>query len=149
MREPSGDVGREAFTGSEWAVRLSPEMDKLCESRGFQFSRRQHRSDGVTVVAEVSPGSANVASAQAIPGNQGRFVASTRRAAVGGPQTKPQAQAGRSGPARERTTRSAVVSPSEGNEARRNGRRAIGAPHSTDEVGEPTQGTPWMEGGAR
>lgn len=34
----------------------------------------------------------------------------------------------------------------EGNEVKRDGRRGVGAPHSTDEAGEPTRGTPWREG---
>ncbi len=41
-----------------------------------------------------------------------------------------------------------VVSPSEGNEARRNGRQGVAAPQSTVEAGEPTRGTPSREGGA-
>ena len=41
-----------------------------------------------------------------------------------------------------------MVPPSEGNEARREGRQGVGAPHSTDEAGEPARGTPWREGGA-
>jgi len=32
--------------------------------------------------------------------------------------------------------------PSEGNEAWRNGRQGVAAPHSTVEAGEPTRGTP-------
>lgn len=103
----------------------------------------------MTAATGVSTGSVTTARSRAIPGNPGRFVVSTSKQAVGGPLTKPQAQAGCSGPAWERSNRSAVVPPSEGNEARWDGRRAIGAPHSTDEVGEPSQGTPWMEGGAR
>jgi len=42
----------------------------------------------------------------------------------------------------------AQVPPSEGNEARRDGRREVAAPHRTDEAGEPTQGTRRREGGA-
>jgi hypothetical protein len=38
--------------------------------------------------------------------------------------------------------------PREGNEARRDGRRGFGAPHSTADAGEPTRGTPPREGGA-
>ena len=41
-----------------------------------------------------------------------------------------------------------VVSPSEGNEARRDGRLGVGASHSTVEAGEPVQGTRRREGGA-
>jgi len=37
MREPNGDVGREAFTGSEWAVRLSPEMDTRARAETVTF----------------------------------------------------------------------------------------------------------------
>lgn len=33
------------------------------------------------------------------------------------------------------------------NEGTRDGRRGVGAPHSTDEAGEPARGTPWREGG--
>ena len=38
--------------------------------------------------------------------------------------------------------------PREGNEARREGRQGVGAPHTTDDAGEPTRGTPSREGGA-
>ena len=41
-----------------------------------------------------------------------------------------------------------TVPPSEGNEARREGRQGVGAPHSTAEAGEPTRGTRWREGEA-
>ncbi|MDB4930678.1 MAG: hypothetical protein JWM10_3162 [Myxococcaceae bacterium] len=37
--------------------------------------------------------------------------------------------------------------PREGNEASREGRQDVGVPRSTGEAGEPTQGTPWREGG--
>ncbi len=40
----------------------------------------------------------------------------------------------------------AMVPPSEGNEARREGRQEVGALHSTDEAGEPTRGTLRREG---
>ena len=38
-----------------------------------------------------------------------------------------------------------MVSPSEGNEVRRDGRQGVGAPHTTDDAGEPTRGTPPRE----
>ena len=41
-----------------------------------------------------------------------------------------------------------VVSPSEGNEARREGRAGVGASHSTVEAGEPSRGTQRREGDA-
>ena len=47
-----------------------------------------------------------------------------------------------------RTTDATMVLPSEGNEARRNGRQGVAAPQSTVEAGEPTRGTPSREGGA-
>jgi hypothetical protein len=49
---------------------------------------------------------------------------------------------------REQTTAHTVVSPSEGNEARREGRLGVGAFHSTDEAGEPFRGTRRREGDA-
>jgi len=42
----------------------------------------------------------------------------------------------------ERTRDARLVSPSEGNEAWRNGRQGVAAPHGTVEAGEPTRGTP-------
>ena len=44
-----------------------------------------------------------------------------------------------------RTTDATMVSPSEGNEARRNGRQGVAAPQSIVEAGEPSRGTPWRE----
>jgi hypothetical protein len=41
-----------------------------------------------------------------------------------------------------------MVSPSEGNEARREGRQGVAAPHSSAEAGERPFRTPWSEGGA-
>jgi hypothetical protein len=41
-----------------------------------------------------------------------------------------------------------MVSPSEGNEVRREGRQGVAAPHSSNEAGERPFRTPWSEGGA-
>ena len=41
-----------------------------------------------------------------------------------------------------RTTDATMVSPSEGNEARRNGRQGVAASHSTGEPGEPARRDP-------
>ncbi len=41
-----------------------------------------------------------------------------------------------------RTTDATMVSPSEGNEVRREGRQGVGASHSTGESGEPTRWDP-------
>src|SRR5918995_1669242 len=49
---------------------------------------------------------------------------------------------------RERNAGATVVPPSEGNEARRDGRQGVGAPRTTWDAGEPTRGTPSREGGA-
>src|SRR5271166_4042525 len=49
---------------------------------------------------------------------------------------------------RGRTTDATMVSPSEGNEARRNGWQGVAAPHSSGEAGERPIRTPWSEGGA-
>ena len=46
---------------------------------------------------------------------------------------------------RERNSGATVVPPSEGNEARRDGRRGVGAAHSTCDAGEPPRGTPPRE----
>src|SRR3954453_13657199 len=46
---------------------------------------------------------------------------------------------------RERNPGATAVPPSEGNEARRDGRRGVGAPHITCDAGEPTRGTPPRE----
>jgi hypothetical protein len=48
----------------------------------------------------------------------------------------------------EQTTTQPVVSPSEGNQARRDGRSGVGASHSIEEAGEPVRGTPRREGDA-
>ena len=48
----------------------------------------------------------------------------------------------------ERTADASVVSPSEGNEARRNGRRGVGASHISVEAGERPFRTPRSEGDA-
>jgi hypothetical protein len=47
-----------------------------------------------------------------------------------------------------RTGDKPMVSPSEGNEARRDGRQGVAAPHSSVEAGERPSRTPWSEGGA-
>src|SRR3954452_2891238 len=49
---------------------------------------------------------------------------------------------------RERNSGATVVPPSEGNEARREGRQGVGAPRTTYDAGEPIRGTPLREGGA-
>jgi hypothetical protein len=47
-----------------------------------------------------------------------------------------------------KVTTHTVVSPSEGNEARREGRWGVGASHTIGEAGEPFRGTPWRKGDA-
>src|SRR5208283_2917502 len=47
-----------------------------------------------------------------------------------------------------RTRDATMVSPSEGNEARRDGRQGVAVHHSSVEAGERPSRTPWSEGGA-
>ena len=61
---------------------------------------------------------------------------SPRERSVGGPKTKPQARRRCAARRRERTSDAREVPPSEGNEARREGRSGVGAPRSTAEAGE-------------
>ena len=83
------------------------------------------------------------------PGNLGDLAVSTIKHRMGAPDDqlqddpRPRVQGrwGRTGGAR-------VVSPSEGNEARRDGRQGVAAPHSSGEAGERPIRTPWSEGGA-
>src|SRR3954470_15591581 len=59
-----------------------------------------------------------------------------------------QARGRRTRRPRERNSGATVVPPSEGNEARREGRQGVGASHITCDAGEPTRGTPLREGDA-
>src|SRR5579884_3207866 len=88
---------------------------------------------GARRVSEGLPGTWEVPSSPARSGG--------RRSTVQGPQAPRQATAG----AKKWRT---LVPPSEGNEARRDGRRDVGAPRNTAEAGEPTRGTRRREGGA-
>ncbi len=98
---------------------------------------------------EVPPGSESRARSQGVPQEPGRPLRSPRQVPAGGPGDQLQAR-GRGRPRPwERNAGATGIPPSEGNEARRDGRRGVGAPHSTDEAGEPTRGTPWREGGCR
>ncbi len=146
-RESRGNAGREAFTGSGQAVVQSPEMDSKHESRGREFGRRQHLCAVVTVGVRVSTGSKTMACARGDPREPGRACRLRYSIPVGRPVIKTQACPWSSARGRERMSWSRMVSPSEGNEARREGRQAVGVPHSTAEAGEPTQGTLWREGG--
>jgi hypothetical protein len=67
---------------------------------------------------------------------------------VGLPSPKPQAPGRRRAVWERRTQARGRVSPSEGNEARREGRWGVGAPHSTVEPGEPYPKGPWGGKGA-
>src|SRR3954471_17509885 len=73
------------------------------------------------------------------------FSADTRREVPG---DQLQARGRRIRRPRERNTDAAGIPPSEGDEARREGWRGVGASNSTYEAGEPTRGTPPREGGA-
>lgn len=82
------------------------------------------------------------------PRNLGDPVVSTTRSGAGNPESKPWRHVEALVDVCERTGERRVVSRSEGNEAKRDGRQEVGAPNMTDEAGEPTQGTPRRKGGA-
>src|SRR5271165_5263679 len=97
----------------------------------------------------VPPGSKNMANDQRVPSGTWETLSLPSSQAAGDtayqlpidPRLRVRGRGGR-------TTDATMVSPSEGNEARRNGRQGVAAPHSTVEAGEPTRGTPSREGGA-
>lgn len=78
------------------------------------------------------------------PGNLGGLVVFTDHAGWTTRRSSPGAASGTR--CSERTYVPTVIPRTEGNEGTRDGRRGVGAPHSTDEAGEPTRGTPWREG---
>src|ERR1700710_1625959 len=69
----------------------------------------------------------------------------SRQVPAGAPGDQLQARGRRTRRPRERTAGATGIPPSEGNEARRDGRRGVGAPHTTVDAGEPTRGTPGGE----
>jgi len=89
------------------------------------------------------------AMAMRVPQEPGRPRRLHRHFRIGRPEpTTPGCPRSRVGDRRERTSDAPVVSPSEGNEARRDGRRGVGASHSTVEAGEPAGWDP-VEGRGR
>src|SRR3954468_9101847 len=79
------------------------------------------------------------------PGRPLRLLGNSRREHR---VTNSRPAAGRTRRPRERNAGATGVPPSEGNEVRREGRRGVGALHTTVDAGEPTRGTPPREGGA-
>ena len=71
-------------------------------------------------------------------------VAAGRRPGLPTPGRSPAPVPGRWGRTGDQTT----VSPTEGDEGRRDGRPGVGASHSSDEAGEPSRGTPRSQGDA-
>src|SRR3954469_22959007 len=96
----------------------------------------------------IPPGSESRARPRGFPRNLGGPVVFSvdpgRRYRVTNSRPVAEASGGRG----SETSDATGIPPSEGNEARRDGRRGVGASNSTDEAGEPTLGTPWREGGA-
>ena len=82
-----------------------------------------------------------------VPGNLRGPAVSTDISGSGTGTPTPRAHGRASRPAGSKSG-ARVVSPSEGNETRRDERQGVGASHSTDEAGEPNQGTPRREGDA-
>src|SRR5437870_10513426 len=80
------------------------------------------------------------------PGRPGRLRA---REPGGAPGRTAQARGWRARRPRERRSSARTVPPSEGNEARREGRSGVGALRCTGEAGEPTPGDPVEGRGCR
>src|SRR5579863_8978350 len=81
------------------------------------------------------------------PRNLGRLRAFLLESRQGAPaKQKPRARAGSAPPRRERTRSAQEVRLSEGNEARPDEARGVGVPHTSEDAGEPTRGTPPSEG---
>jgi len=76
-----------------------------------------------------------------MPRNLGGPVTSIEQTGSGNRLTKTQAPAGRGPTAGERRGAATMVTPSEGNEVRREGRQGVGVLNMTKDVGEPTRGT--------
>ena len=143
----SGDRHCEAWTASERAVRLSPEIDIIAGADVV------HLTEG-RVAAPQWPGACDPAGVEEQgtltgvpqePGRPSRLLGKSRPEVPG---DQLQALDRRARRPRERNAGAAGIPPREGNEARRDGRRGVGASNSTCEAGEPTRGTPWREGGA-
>src|SRR5437763_5926008 len=77
------------------------------------------------------------------PGRPRRLLGESRPEVPG---DQLQARGRRTRRPRERNAGATGIPPSEGNEARRDGRRGVGAPHTTIDAGERTRGTPPREG---
>lgn len=83
------------------------------------------------------------------PRNLGDPIVSTAISGSGTGRSTPRCPRSRVGDRREQRPDAAAVSPSEGNEARRDGRWGVGASHSTEETGEPFHRDPVEERGRR
>jgi hypothetical protein len=141
-----GDPACEAYTASAWAVGLSPERGmswkptllkkrKAAPARGDGRARGFHRGRRAGHVREGFPGTWEVPSSPFE--KAGRDTGLPRSWPAGGAPLPDGSEQGAHERYRHR----------EGNEVGREGRRDVGVPHSTDEAGEPTEGTPWREGG--
>ena len=146
-----GDLHREAWTARSNAVRLSPEIyflvvsPRCCQVRGprradYAWSRR---------IRSVTPGSENRANDHEGSPGTWETPSSPSKMPEGAPayqlrdDPRPRVRVRRG-----RTADASVVSPSEGNEVRRNGRQGVGASPISIEAGERPFRTPWSEGDA-
>ena len=143
-----GNRHREAETASERAVPLSPEIDTIAGADGVYSPEGR-------VAAPQRPGVRDPAGV----GEQGTLTHGSPRN-LGGPDafsvspgrryrvTNSRLAAGAPGGHGTETRVRPGYRRCEGDEARRDGRRGVGAPRTTCDAGEPSRGTPPREGGA-
>ena len=128
-------------------MRLSPEIDIIAGADVVYSTEGR-------VAAPQGPGASDPAGVEEQgtltgvlqePGRPSRPLGKSRPEVPG---DQLQARGRRTRRSGERNTGAAEVPPSEGDEARWDGRRGVGALHITRDAGEPTRGTPLREGGA-
>src|SRR3954465_8670424 len=128
---------------------MEPRNEETRGSRRCHSNARPRRGAAIGLASAVPPGSEN--RARSPRGSPGTWEAPpSSRQTPGGryrvTNSRPMADA--SGGHGSETRMRPGYRPREGNEARRDGWRGVGASNSTFEAGEPTLGTPWREGGA-
>ncbi len=142
-------VGRSTLRSvdSEWVGRvIEPRNHSSGGSRHCRESGRRYQS---AVVAERRDSAGVGEHGTFIMGscrNLGDPVGSVALNGMGKPVNNPRPMGAAPCAHGSEVQGAAAVPPSEGNEARREGRQEVGVLHSTVEAGEPTRGTPGREG---
>ena len=142
-----GDLGCEAYTESVQAMVVQPRNHcSVVRADTVPFGRRRHRRAEFARRRDLT-GVRERGMHTRVPQEPGRSRRLQRKNRSGSRAnlSRPRGAALRVSRSEEASAR--VVPPSEGNEARREGRREVGAPRSTREAREP-KGTSWREGGA-